>query len=153
MRSPHRRSLLLFCALWLTAAGAARAEDATNRRVLLIEQGGDAFLEQVGAEIEKIGVSLVRADASGAIEAAAGAERARAAIRVLPSRRGVEVWMADVTSGRSLLRQVVVDESAGGPDHDLIALQTAELLRTSLLGESSEPEHAEPAPALPPGTQ
>ena len=46
--------------------------------------------------------------------------------------------MADATSGRSLLRQVVVDESPGGPDRDLIALQTAELLRTSLLGESSD---------------
>jgi hypothetical protein len=63
---------------------------------------------------------------------------------MLPSGKGVEVWMADVTSGRSLLRQVIVDESAEGPDHDLIALQTAELLRTSLLGERSEHADADP---------
>jgi hypothetical protein len=64
-----------------------------------------------------------------------------AAIRVLPSRKGVEVWMSDATSGRSLLRQVIVDESSQGPNQGLIALQTAELLRTSLSAEQvSVPE-------------
>lgn len=142
MRSPHRPRLLLLSALWLCAPSTVRAADTANLRVLLIEQGRDAFLEQVGAEVEKLGFALVRADTSGPLEAAAREAQAVCAIRMLPSRKGVEVWMADATSGRSLLRQVVVDESPGGPDHDLIALQTAELLRTSLLGESATSEAA-----------
>jgi hypothetical protein len=128
-------ALLLSSALWLSTPACASA--AAGRRVLLIEQEPDAFLERVGAEIEKLGFSLVRADAKGPLDAAARAEQAVAALRVLPARNGVEVWMADATSGRSLLRQVVVDESPQGPDRELIALQTAELLRTSLLGEGS----------------
>jgi hypothetical protein len=158
MRSPCRYSLLLLSALWLSAPRPALAADVANRRVLLIEQGRDPFLERVGAEIEKLGFSLVRTDTNVPLEAAARAEQALCAIRVLPSRTGVEVWMADATSGRSLLRQVVVDESPGGPDRDLIALQTAELLRTSLLGESSAPEEQQqpvpaPAPAPAPAPQ
>ena len=62
-----------------------------------------------------------------------------AAIRILPSRNGVEVWMADEASGRSLLRQAIVDETPGGPNQDVIALQTAELLRTGLFPETPGP--------------
>ncbi|HEX6245101.1 MAG TPA: hypothetical protein VFZ61_29470 [Polyangiales bacterium] len=108
-------------------------------------------MERVGAEIEKLGFSLVRSDTHGPLEAAARAEQALAALRVLPTRTGIEVWMADATSGRSLLRQVIVDENPAGPDLELIALQTAELLRTSLLGKqarqapSAAPAEAQPA--------
>ena len=54
----------------------------------------------------------------GPIEASARSEHAVAAIRMLPSRKGVEVWMADETSGRSLLRQVVVDETPGRAERE-----------------------------------
>jgi hypothetical protein len=144
--------LLFWSALSLCAPALLRASEAGGRRVLLIEQSRDPFLEQVGAEIEKLGFSLVRSDAQGPLEAAARAEHAVAVLRVVPSRKGVEVWMADATSGRSLLRQVIVDESPGGPDRGLIALQTAELLRTSLLGERSLREQSaqvDAAPQLP----
>jgi hypothetical protein len=127
----------------------AYAADAAGRRVLLVEQGRDPFLERVGAEIAAIGFALVRAETPDPLEVAARSANAAVAIRVLPSRKGVEVWMADATSGRSLLRQVVVDERPGGPDRDLIALQTAELLRTSLLGEKPAHEQPAPAPAAP----
>jgi hypothetical protein len=56
--------------------------------------------------------------------------------------------MADETSGRSLLRQLIVDESAGGPNQGLVALQTAELLRTSLLSRRG----ARGVPGAPGGT-
>lgn len=128
--------LSLWFALWLGAPCVVLASQAAGPRVLLVGQGDDPFLERVGAEIEKLGFSLVRSDAKGPLDAVARAEHAQAALRVLPSRLGIEVWMADATSGRSLLRQLVVDESPGGPDRELIALQTAELLRTSLLGEA-----------------
>jgi hypothetical protein len=130
--------------------------------VLLVEAAPDPFLERVGAEIGALGFALVRGAAPGALEDAAREAQAVVAIRVLPSRKGVEVWMADETSGRSLLRQVIVDEGEAGPNEGLIALQTAELLRTSLLTErspaqknelhSEEPAAAHPAPTSPPVT-
>jgi hypothetical protein len=136
-------ALSLASALWLCAPARRCAGQARGQRVLLIEHGRDAFLERIGAEIEKLGFALIRRDTRAPLEAAARAEQAQAALRVLPTRTGVEVWMADATSGRSLLRQVVIDENPDGPDLELIALQTAELLRTSLLGEKA-PREAEP---------
>jgi hypothetical protein len=132
--------LLLASVLWLYAPARLQASEAAGRRVLLIEQDRDPFLERVGAEIEKLGFTLVRSATQGPLEAAARGQLAVAALRVLPTRTGIEVWMADATSGRSLLRQVIVDESPAGPDLELIVLQTAELLRTSLLGEKAPPE-------------
>jgi len=109
-------------------------ETSVHRRVLLlVDKPGDPFVGRIKAEISSLGLEVAVQPPVGSLEADARAEGAVAAIRMLPSRKGVEVWMADETSGRSLLRQVIVDETAGGPDHNLIALQTAELLRTSLL--------------------
>jgi hypothetical protein len=48
-----------------------------------------------------LGVDVVMRPPQGSIEARARSEHAVAAIRMLPSRRGVEIWMADETSGRS----------------------------------------------------
>jgi hypothetical protein len=89
-------------------------------------------------------------DFRGPLEDAARSADAVAAIRLLPTRKGVEVWMADATSGRSLLRQVIVDETPGGPDEGLVALQTAELLRTSLLLDRGAPRTEQLPPPPPP---
>jgi len=130
------------CLLALAAAGIAtrpanvRAqpnEPRDHRRVLLLtDTPGDPFMGRIRAEVASLGLEVVVRPPRGPIEASARAERATVAIRMLSSRNGVEVWMADETSGRSLLRQVIVDETKGGPNQNLIALQTAELLRTSL---------------------
>ena len=47
--------------------------------------------------------------------------------------------MANQPTGRSLMRQLVVDERPGTPNEGLVALQTAELLRTTLLSRSEVP--------------
>jgi hypothetical protein len=146
-----RRSALVFVFVLAALAShsrPARAEsNAEPRRVvLLVEHEQDPFLERVGAELAGLGFELVRSDTPSALEDAARGAGAVAAIRVLPSRKGVEVWMSDATSGRSLLRQVIVDESQQGPNQGLVALQTAELLRTSL---SAEPEPRPQPPAAP----
>jgi hypothetical protein len=143
----RRCGVLLLIAVGSCASRPVHAAGTESLRVLLIEQGSDPLVERVGAEIEGLGFSLVRRAVKGPLETAARAERAVAALRVLPSRKGIEVWMADATSGRSLLRQVIVDESPQGPDRELIALQTAELLRTSLLGEKPARAHREPVAA------
>ena len=133
-RTSRRHACALLALLCGSALGTPNAAAEANRRVLLIERGRDSLLERVGSEIAALGFFLVRRDTDAALEEAARTAHAAAALRVLPARNGVEVWMADETSGRSLLRQIIVDESPDGPDRDLIALQTAELLRTSLLG-------------------
>ena len=95
--------------------------------LLLVDSPGDPFMDRIRAEVVSLGLEGVVRAPQGSIEARARAEHAVAAIRILPSRNGVEVWMADAASGRSLLRQVIVDETPRGPNQDVVALQTAEL--------------------------
>jgi hypothetical protein len=124
---------------------------AARHRVLIItDSPGDPFMNRVQAELGAIPELEVTVRAPmGSLDAEARAERAQVAIRKAASGKGVEVWMADATSGRSLLRQLVIDESPNGPDQGLVALQTAELLRTALM---AKPTPSPPAAAPPPTT-
>ena len=146
------RLLAIAAAAGIAVPGAALAapeEPDERRRVLLVvDDPADPFIGRIRAEVALLGVEVVMRAPQGQIEASARSEHAVAAIRMLPSRRGVEVWMADETSGRSLLRQVVVDETPRGPNENLIALQTAELLRTSLFPRPTPPA-SHPADAPP----
>ena len=72
-------------------------------------------------------------EAVDSLDAAGRNNQATAAIRMVPSRKGVEIWLANQPTGRTLLRQLIIDERASTPNEGLVALQTAELLRTSLL--------------------
>jgi hypothetical protein len=147
IRSRGLLAIVVVAAIALPAARArGEAESRPNRRrvLLLVETPGDPFMARIRAEIASLNLDVVVRAPQGSIETNARAERAVAAIRMLPSRNGVEVWMADETSGRSLLRQAIVDETPGGPNQNLIALQTAELLRTSLFPR--------PAPETPPSS-
>lgn len=138
-----------------SALSAAPAVAPSSRRVLLIvDRADDPFAERIRAEIAGLGLPVVTLEpwrtheTLGPLETVARGQHAVAAIRMVASRKGVEVWMADETSGRSLLRQLIVDESPQGPNQSLIALQTAELLRTSLLGQPGTPR----PPAAPAAT-
>lgn len=121
---------------------SAQAETRPARQVLLIvDRAVDPFADRLRAEIEGMGLKtiLMQAERVEQMEVAAREQHAAAAIRLVPSRRGVEIWMADETSGRSLLRQLIVDERPEGPDENLVALQLVELLRTSLLVGAQTP--------------
>ncbi len=125
--------VVFFLAVMPPRLWAASAAAGGPRRVLLVlDKPNDPFIERISAELVALGFTVVAGAPAGTLQSSAREQQAVAAVRVLPSRKGVEVWMADETSGRSLLRQVVVDESPGGPNQNLVALQTAELLRTSL---------------------
>jgi hypothetical protein len=127
---------------------AQTQQSADSRRIVLLlaDAPGDPFVARIKAEISSLGLDVLVRPPKGAIEASARAAHAVAAVRMLPSRNGIEVWMADATSGRSLLRQTIVDEDPGGPNQNVVALQTAELLRTSLFPrQTSEP----PKPDVP----
>ena len=151
MTRSHWTHLFVFAAaagiaLSPAAVGGQPVAPHDHRRVVLVmDTPGDALMVRIRAEVVSLGLEVVVRTRQGPIETAARSEGAVAAIRTLPSRNGVEVWMADETSGRSLLRQAIVDETKGGPNQHLIALQTAELLRTSLF---PRPPPGQPKPAL-----
>jgi hypothetical protein len=129
-------------------AQTAPASDARRVVLVLTDTPGDSFLAKIKAEITSLGLDVIVRAPQGSMEESARAAHAVAAIQMLPSRKGIEVWMADAASGRSLLRQRIVDETAGGPNQTVVALQTAELLRTSLFPhpprETPKPEVAPP---------
>jgi hypothetical protein len=146
--SPARVGHVLTCAALACLASehplwAAPVESHPEMKVLLVvERANDPFIERIRAEVAALGLQVITRAPAGPLENEAREQQAVAAIRVLPSRKGVEVWMADATTGRTLARQLVVDERPQGPDQTLVALQTAEILRTGLFPQA----HKTPAP-------
>jgi hypothetical protein len=135
-------------------AGAAEASAPKLRVVIVIDESDDPFAERIKAEVSALGFEVVAIEpwrTGESVESLDGigrANQAAAAIRMIPSRKGVEVWVADQPTGRSLMRQLIVDERPA-PNEGLVALQTAELLRTTLLSHSDVPP-APPPPRTPP---
>jgi hypothetical protein len=154
--SPARVSHVLTCAVLVCLASprlawAAQVENRPELKVLLVvEKASDPFIERIRAEVASLGLQVITRAPAGPLESDAREQHAVAAIRVLPSRKGVEVWMADATTGRTLARQLVVDERPQGPDQTLVALQTAEILRTGLFPQAHK---AAVPPVAPPPPQ
>jgi hypothetical protein len=151
-RAGHPFITVLVCAILFAFAGRAGAEPSPGKSpgkvLLVVDRQNDPFLARVRDEVTSLGFMVVAKSKGTTLEADAREEQAIAAIRILPSRKGVEVWMADTVSGRSLLRQVIVDERPEGPDQGLIALQTAELLRTGLLAPQTTEKKPVPSPPV-----
>ncbi|WP_437734540.1 hypothetical protein [Sorangium sp. So ce1335] len=156
----RRSSARLLLTLAALAAGPslaadARADEARQEApstIAVVSAPGDRFGLRVVAELESLGFRTVILDpaadepASRAfLEASARDAGAIAAIRAVPSGGGVEVWIADRVTGKTVLREMADDAGdAGAPGRDAaLALRVVELLRASLL------EAALPAP--PPG--
>lgn len=139
---------------------AARVDDAAAadeklRVLIVIDASDDPFAERIRAEVSALGLDVVAVEpwrtgeAIESLDAAGRANQAAAAIRMVASRKGVEIWVANQPTGRSLLRQLIVDERAPAPNEGLVALQTAELLRTTLLSRSeTAPPPPRPVPAI-----
>ena len=134
--------------LGIMPTALAEGKPITLRVLLVVDRANDPLMARIQAETFALGLNVVTSGPSGPLETSAREQRAVAAVRALPSRNGVEVWMADVTTGRTLTRQLVVDERPDGPDNTLVALQTAELLRTGLSPKEDKPA----APSAPPMT-
>jgi hypothetical protein len=146
-------ALTLAAAVVLRFDAAASAAESRLRVVIVIDESDDPFAERIRAEVSALGFEVVTVEPwrTGepveSLDAAGRANQAAAAIRMVASRKGVEVWVANQPTGRSLLRQLIVDEQPGAPNEGLVALQTAELLRTTLLSRSDLPAAS---PRLPP---
>lgn len=155
------RAALIAAVLSVAVAGPARASETAEGRMrvlIVIDESDDPFAERIKAEVSALGLEVVAVEpwrtgeVVESLEATGRANQAAAAIRMVASRKGVEVWIANQPTGRSLLRQLVVDERPV-PNEGLVALQTAELLRTTLLSRSEVPPKAPPSappPSSPP---
>ena len=161
-RAPVAAVVLL--ALLAARGNSAAAAEEKLRVLIVIDASDDPFAERIRAEVSALGLEVVAVEpwrtgeAIESLDAAGRANQAAAAIRMVASRKGVEIWVANQPTGRSLLRQLIVDERAPAPNEGLVALQTAELLRTTLLSRSETapppprpvPTIVEPPPAPPP---
>ncbi len=126
----HALALLLL-SLHAPAAPAARI-------ALVREAGsGDRLPRRLRAELDSMGIEVVEVPARGgapnheSLEQAARDVGAFAAVRVAPSKGGVEVWIADRVTGKTVLRELVTRR--GETDDEIVALRVVELLRASLL--------------------
>lgn len=132
-----RAAAVAAAALALLQGGAARAGEPP-KIVIVAAQAEDAIVAQLRAELRTMGFSVVVADASSSalpreeLEKTARDSSAVAAILVRASRAGLEVWVVDRITGKTLLRDVVGTEGAAGRD-TTIALRAVELLRASLM--------------------
>lgn len=143
----HRRGALV-AALTLLGAAApspchaqgASHGDARSRgpaTIVIVCDAADPFGGQLLAELTALGFhgTIIDPDPAAtsraSLEAAARHAGAIAAIRAVPSERGVEVWIADRVTGKTVLREMAGD---GRRARDAsLALRVVELLRASLL--------------------
>ena len=145
MKSPG--AALIFAGATLLAAASfpprARADEApaieaNAATIAVLCAPGDRFGLRLVAELESLGFRAVVLDPStepasrAALEASARGAGAIAAIRAVPSERGVEVWIADRVTGKTVLRDPANDRGTPELD-DALALRVVELLRASLL--------------------
>jgi hypothetical protein len=128
------RHLAAFALVAVTLSGESLAR-ADAAKILLAHGVGEAkAAARVRAELEALGFSVSEQDVPDGPAALADAARksgAVAAVRVTPSERGVEVWIVDRVTGKTLLREVV--RPASGSHDDAVAVRAVELLRASLL--------------------
>jgi hypothetical protein len=129
------------------------------RVVVIVPAGDDSLARRIQAELGAIGFEVVqvpegRAGAPGErapLEALARRMGAIAAVRFVPSRTGVEVWVVDRVTGKTSLREVSLPSTDDPRSVDVIAIRAVELLRASLIEiEAAQPRQGdvEPPPVV-----
>jgi len=125
---------------------AAHAQATEGPRIAVVHEanGEDRVTGRLRAELGTLGLSVVDVsldppEGATSLDDAARRVNAFAAVHVVPAKGGVEVWVADRVTGKTLLRELVV--APGAALDDVVALQAVELLRASLeeLGLAKKP--------------
>ena len=125
-------------ALAISCALTARAGSAPGEQPSIVLLGhGDGIGKQIEAELAAQGFRVVLEPAPepfrgpADIEAAAREASAMGAVYVVMSQLGVEVWLVDRVTGKTLSRDVLgVSE---GDEERVVAVRVVELLRATLL--------------------
>ena len=145
------RHLLSIVALLLLAAQAGAQDRVPSRILLLVDGDNEGAASRLRAELRALGFEVrerklsVSAASPAQLEQTAREAGAVAALRLRTSPRGVEVWVGDRVTGKTVLREVVLGAAPTATgrspqpttvplDRDAeIALGAVELLRASLL--------------------
>jgi len=150
----------------LLLAPEARAE-APERVAIVTADPDSPTAKRIQAELVALGVEVTIVAPSddqpvgrAPLEKLARAAGAFAAIRLVPLGAGVEVWVADRVTGKTVVREVLPASKARGGTEDTVAVGAVELLRASLLelslshtaprGEVEPPEAVERIAPPPP---
>jgi hypothetical protein len=122
----------------LSSAGAARA-GAPPRIVLIATATDDPISLRLQAELRTLHFEVPEIEIApdppsrAQLEDAARRSEAVAAVRIVPSRVGVEVWIVDRITGKTVLREMVTTVGGAASRDATIALRVVELLRASLM--------------------
>ena len=138
-------SLLLLAALCLVT-GHVRGEDVPRVAVVYGQAVDSRIPDRLRAELSALGMDVVPVfftadEPPPTLDSAARGVGAVAALGMLTATGGIEVWVADRTTGKTVLREFLA-----GPSRtvdDVVALQAVELLRARLV-------EVPPAPSQPP---
>lgn len=132
----------------------AAAHASGEPRIVLVAPAKDAGIAvRIRAELEALHFEVLDV-AMGAepparepLEDAARKSDAVAAVRIVPSSAGVEVWIVDRMTGKTVLRELVAEDEPPHGDSATIALRVMELLRASLMElDAPRPPPGEVAP-------
>lgn len=134
-----RAGILATATLALATPAVAAADDSTlpsSRIVVVAETGTSPVVELLCDELRALGLTVVleparAGDKPDMLLAAARRAAAFAAVRMLPQRAAVEVWVNDRVTGKTTYRSVATQ--AGNVSGDVAVLRTVELLRVSLV--------------------
>jgi hypothetical protein len=152
VKRPRAGALLLVLVLDGGAASAEalskgpseppRAQDlpaSTALIVLVADEPGDAVSARLERDLRSLGLSVIALSATPensngpeALERTARSLGGIAAIRVLASARGSELWLSDPATDHTLARSLSPPASSTG-DPSEVALGTLELLRASMM--------------------
>jgi hypothetical protein len=137
MVSGSVRFVFFFLFAFVGFVHLAFGEEPLPRVALVVETEADPVARRLRAELVALGFDVVDVAAEGeagreTLEAVARAAGAVAALRVVPSEEGVEVWIVDRVTGKTVLREVVTADSMS-PAEDVVPVRAVELLRASLM--------------------
>ncbi len=138
--------LAVFLAMSLVA-GLAHAGEPSRIAIVHELSAEERAIARLRAELSTLGfevvdVTLAANEGASALDDAARRVNAFAAVHVVPSRGGVEVWVADSATGKTLRREQII--GPGEPFDDVVALQAAERLRAHLAELGLAPKRVEP---------
>lgn len=136
-RGPWLLHALRLAAACCALAGAPGLAHAERPSIVLLGSAG-SLSSQIEAELSSLGFLVQTREAGSSVEtprqlqAAAREAGAEAAVSVQPSALGVEVWLVDRVTGKTLSREFVPSQP-GLEQERVIAVRVVELLRASLL--------------------
>jgi hypothetical protein len=127
-------------------AGLARAGETPRIAIVHELSADERAIARLRAELSTLGfevvdVTLAAHEGASALDDAARRVNAFAAVHVVPSKGGVEVWVADSATGKTARREQVI--GPGEPFDDVVALQAAERLRAHLAELGLTPKRPE----------